>query len=162
MQTIRNNNKQRNPILDIAKGIGIILVVVGHCLEIHSRVGCFIWSFHMPLFFIISGLCFDEDRHKEICPFVYKRFKTLILPALIFTLIYLIVGYVLRLPNESKCINGLKWEGFPGAMWFLVVLFLTEVLYSITYGLLSDRHKWGGYSLRYYSMYLDVCYLHII
>lgn len=39
--------------VDIAKGIAIILMVVGH--EIGGNARIFIFSFHMPLFFILSG-----------------------------------------------------------------------------------------------------------
>jgi len=46
--------------IDIAKGIAILLVIVGH-LEI-PYVDAFIFSFHMPIFFIISGMFFrDRD-----------------------------------------------------------------------------------------------------
>ena len=40
--------------LDIAKGLGIILMVLGHT-SIPKFASDFIWSFHMPLFFIASG-----------------------------------------------------------------------------------------------------------
>ncbi len=39
--------------VDIARGIGIILVILGH-IGI-GKVGKFIYSFHIPLFFFLSG-----------------------------------------------------------------------------------------------------------
>ena len=48
----------RYQILDIAKGLGILLVVLGHYINVNSFPNAFIRSFHMPLFFIISGACF--------------------------------------------------------------------------------------------------------
>ena len=42
--------------LDVAKGIGIILVFIGHLLSHDSYIGLTIYSFHMPLFFIVSGV----------------------------------------------------------------------------------------------------------
>ena len=51
-------NKVRDIIIDILKGIGMLLVIIGHS-------GCIwpfylaIYAFHMPLFFIVSGLFFS-------------------------------------------------------------------------------------------------------
>lgn len=41
--------------LDNAKGIGIILVVIGHSVDIFCSIGVGISSFHMPLFFILAS-----------------------------------------------------------------------------------------------------------
>lgn len=123
-------NNKRDPILDIAKGIGIILVVVGHSLEMRSSIGRFIWSFHMPLFFIISGLCFNEIHHNNIRAFVVSRFKSLVFPAAIFTAFCILVAYGLRLDNAREMLCDLSYRGLPGALWFLLVLFITEIEYS--------------------------------
>ena len=42
--------------IDVAKGIGILLVMLGHILPNNSFLRMIIYSFHMPLFFILSGL----------------------------------------------------------------------------------------------------------
>src|SRR5471030_1775734 len=56
----RNNN------IDIAKGIGIILVVLGHnWLITHDKDGFLfraIYSFHMPLFFFLAGIFLKETQ----------------------------------------------------------------------------------------------------
>ncbi|MCD4694754.1 MAG: acyltransferase family protein, partial [Bacteroidales bacterium] len=52
--------KQRFEWIDIAKGIGILLVVYGHC-QPPPLIEKFVYAFHMPLFFFISGFLF---RHK--------------------------------------------------------------------------------------------------
>lgn len=44
--------KQRDAVVDIAKGIGILLVVYGH---LKNPFNPFIYAFHMPLFFFLSG-----------------------------------------------------------------------------------------------------------
>lgn len=49
-----NNSRKRIGYIDIMKAIGIICVIMGHyCAP--SVMGCIIWSFHMPLFVMISG-----------------------------------------------------------------------------------------------------------
>lgn len=52
----KSSNK-RNPIIDIMKGIGIFFVVVGHC---GIPIGLFIYTFHMALFFMLSGYCLSS------------------------------------------------------------------------------------------------------
>ena len=80
---------QRLEYIDIAKGIGIILVVIGHCISGQSIPGMYISAFHMPLFFIISGMCFNDTRYPQFLPFFKKRAKTLFMPLIYFTAIIL-------------------------------------------------------------------------
>ena len=42
--------------IDIAKGLGIILVIAGHLFRYDSYISTVIFSFHMPLFFFFAGL----------------------------------------------------------------------------------------------------------
>ena len=53
-------NNKRIEWLDIAKGIGILLVILGHCLNINQRSFHLIFTFHMPLFFLLSGYVFKD------------------------------------------------------------------------------------------------------
>lgn len=46
--------KNRNQAIDILKGIGIILVLAAHSIE--GWLSQFAYTFHMPLFFIVTGL----------------------------------------------------------------------------------------------------------
>lgn len=48
----------RDQTLDIAKGLGILCVYLGHSIWCCGIIGNAIYSFHMPLFFLISGLLF--------------------------------------------------------------------------------------------------------
>lgn len=51
-----NNMLQRNSMIDAARGIAIILVVLGHSFyQLETPLNLMINSFHMPLFFILSG-----------------------------------------------------------------------------------------------------------
>lgn len=44
---------ERNDTIDIMKGIGILLVMLGHFVDGFAHT--FIYSFHMPLFFVLAG-----------------------------------------------------------------------------------------------------------
>jgi acyltransferase len=74
--------------IDIIKGIGILLVLIGH-----SNFGyyalTFIYAFHMPLFFFVSGYLFHYEKYKDSIAFVKNKSKRLLLPFFITNLILL-------------------------------------------------------------------------
>ena len=131
--------KERNITLDIMKGIGIILMVIGHS-------GCppflknFIYTFHMPLFFMISGYLITENR-----PNIIKKIKNLYWPFLFWSLIALALSYPLYMlgvydspysPHEYivhliKIITFTQPEPIVGPLWFLKSLFFSYIFVSI-------------------------------
>ena len=56
--------KKRIDWLDIAKGIAIICTIIGHSFG-KNRIGVFIFSFHMPIFFILSGYTLKKIQFSE-------------------------------------------------------------------------------------------------
>ena len=48
-------NIKRIDYLDYTKGFGILLVILGHIYDASNPIKIWLYSFHMPLFFIISG-----------------------------------------------------------------------------------------------------------
>lgn len=111
--------------IDIAKGLGMILVVVGHCINGKTFPGTWIWSFHMPLFFILSGLCFSENKYLTFISFLKKRIKTLLLPCFYFSLLVTTLTFILL--NKTAYHELIR--NLPGALWFVLILFFTEILY---------------------------------
>lgn len=77
--------KQRDISIDILKGIGIILVVLGHsgCPDLVRQ---YIYTFHMPLFFLASGYFFSEKNLDEKKSFFIKKVKGIYVPFLIASL----------------------------------------------------------------------------
>ena len=51
--------EQRNLTIDIMKGICIVLVVLGHTYNTYTTN--FIYLFHVGVFFILSGYCFNQN-----------------------------------------------------------------------------------------------------
>ena len=132
----------RDRSIDIAKGIGIISMIIGHCsfcFVNYPWVIRGIYSFHMPLFFIISGLFIKEGLN-----FQYKReFKRLILPYIVVSL-FVVLGQNMRSLIFEKSfdwdigIGVLYGSGGPvfnwhipqnTAMWFLLCLFFSRLLF---------------------------------
>ncbi len=139
--------KDRIPWIDMAKGIGIILVIFAHA-PIPSFVQQFIYSFHMPLFFFLSGYLFYNDQNYNFRDFFIKKIKALIVPYFCFSAImYLywlqksvrhnLIGtsyhgtIMTPIWGTIYGIRGEYWGAHNGTMWFLACLFLTEILFYL-------------------------------
>lgn len=66
--------------MDIAKGIGILCVIAGHMGNF--IINKFVFSFHMPLFFLTSGYFISSKNSPQTI--LIKRFRQL-LPPYVFT-----------------------------------------------------------------------------
>lgn len=109
--------------LDIAKGITILLMVIGHS-NIPERLHYLIWVFHMPLFFIASG--YSTNWHKyNLATFIKNKNKTLLVPFAIYSIINIIIqthhGFISLHDVLSK-----GWQGY--ALWFIPVLYLATII----------------------------------
>lgn len=81
--------------MDITKGIGIILVILGHTEYPYRDL---IYTFHMPLFYIVTGYLFDFSKwENDMKGFIKNRFFKLIVPYLyscvFFYFIWLVIGH---------------------------------------------------------------------
>jgi fucose 4-O-acetylase-like acetyltransferase len=144
---------KRIEYLDIAKGIGILLVVLGHNdFEVISLFAQrFIYSFHMPMFFFLSGYFISTST--PFFDFVKKRFNALMKPY-IFTifLIYFTsvsfekMGFNMAITRTVKSLYGsghyLDWV----QLWFLPHLFVVS-LYAFLF--LSVVSKLGNRWVRW-------------
>ena len=123
--------------IDIAKGIGSILVVLGQCLNIDTPAFHIIFMFHKPLFFILSGYVFNNKRRFR--EFVYKKVQALVIPFFGFYLIGLIVTLLILEWREGLSKEGIikdLWLADPNAVhnssiWFLICLFWVQILFWI-------------------------------
>lgn len=115
--------QNRLKFIDIAKGLAILCVVLGHVLAYdiygfkyvwnNSPLLKFIYSFHMPLFFLLSGLVYSSPT-EGIYKDMYKRCRTLIFPFIIVGALYSIV-----INNNLSFILSEYKSGY----WYLLVLF---------------------------------------
>ena len=65
-------NNIRIDWIDLTKGIAIFLMVCGHT-SIPLSISNWIWSFHMPLFFIISGILFNATKYPNFNLFIKEK-----------------------------------------------------------------------------------------
>ena len=79
--------------MSICKGLAIILMVIGHA-EAPELVTNFIYTFHMPVFFIAAGYFFSRKYLSDPWTFVAKRFKGLYVPFLKWSVLFLLLHNV--------------------------------------------------------------------
>ena len=84
--------------IDAAKGFGILLVILGHISGIPEAVYKIIYSFHMPLFFIISVYLYNEEKYKRISVIkaIIIKARSYLLPYYIFAFINLIIQVLIK------------------------------------------------------------------
>lgn len=80
----------RNLAMSIAKGIAIILMVAGHA-EAPELITNFIYTFHMPLFFIAAGYFFSRKNVDNPWDFCARRFRGLYLPMVKWSIVFLLL-----------------------------------------------------------------------
>lgn len=125
--------KGRLEWIDFAKGIGIYLLVLGHMPSLPSLFTNWIYSFHMPLFFFLSGYVFKESRsYKET---IKKSFKNLIVPYLCYDLIFLLADILfwgIRSKIVQEDISNIKCgQGSCGVIWFLLAMFWVQLIFGL-------------------------------
>jgi fucose 4-O-acetylase-like acetyltransferase len=128
--------------LDVGKGLGILLVMLGHA-DIPAPIKTYIYTFHMPLFFFLSGYLFTHKKFPNVRAFLSKRTKSLILPYLCFSIVSYIwfvllfnfgqVDYQhnLFIPLLGSLIATRKsfWTVQSGPLWFVNCILCTEMLF---------------------------------
>lgn len=115
---------------DTLKGVGIILVVLGHVFPQTGFVHNLIYGFHMPLFFFCSGVFFKE---RPIWDSTIKDLKTLMIPWVTFSMFLMINSMILKFfsNGEGPVLKPLDENNYVlyYTIWFLPCLFLTRFFY---------------------------------
>ena len=93
---------KRNTSIDIAKGIAIILMVIGHCYRKENNILVTIYAFHMPFFFMVSGLLYAEKWKEKVKLNVISSCRKLLIPYLFFDTLFLLFLAILRWPMDLK------------------------------------------------------------
>jgi fucose 4-O-acetylase-like acetyltransferase len=135
--------KNRDLFLDIAKGLAIILVVVGHVVQGSSpKFDDLLWfkviySFHMPLFVFLSGavaaIAFKSDRVEEGVSAALQQAKARIAKAIVRLLLPFIAWCLINqlIYHHSESLLSafvLAFRRPDTALWFLLAIFYCIVL----------------------------------
>lgn len=168
--------------IDIAKGIAIILVIVGHTVPNPSPLRHAIFSFHMPVFFILAGYTFRSKPWREL---VSGSVLRLLVPYVVLALAWQVPTFLMSgAPlTGSALTGGLEMLVFAsgvdvpglgvaavGMAWFLAALFTSRLLFNALVRLFDGREvgvvwrgvvcaaiAFGGLSVsRFLGIYLPV------
>ncbi|MCO5950389.1 acyltransferase family protein [Mucilaginibacter flavidus] len=141
--------------VDHAKGIGIILVVFGHVIKGLNTANLidpvffnyavnFVYSFHMPLFFILSGYFFLPGFNKRGNKyFLVNKLETIVYPFIIWVLIQSFIALRLSALTNSHVKARFSLDYFyrpHDQFWFLMALFLINLMCLLFFNI---SKKWG-------------------
>ena len=159
-----NKAEMRIAWLDTLRGVGIILVVLGHLYVTEARL-TYIFSFHMPLFFFISGFFFNEGRYPNLYTALIRGLRTRIVPYLFFCALSPVIiatgdawmngtGFFREIAEEGAYLfqieriydvayaTGERLEHIENvALWFLPCLFLTETAFTVLHKVTRGERK---------------------
>lgn len=162
------SNSPRIKWMDIAKGIGIILVVLGH--SGNPFLSHYIYWFHMPLFFILSGYLHKQpDSFDLFVKNTGRKSCRFLIPYVSFYFVILFIRKIINSQPLAIAINDifpLIWGGQLlvsafAPFWFITVLYLTQLSFSIL--LLKVKNSkalfaviFSAYILSYFDSLLSI------
>ena len=127
--------------IDYAKALGMLTVIWGHT-KLTGVSNEFVYAFHMPLFFFLSGMVFNRGRYDGFRHFFMRKVKTLLYPYLIFSLVtwafWASYSYLTHAPVKSYWMPLLQTFVAQGSggflehnvpLWFVTCLFVVEMSY---------------------------------
>lgn len=133
--------KERNALIDMSKGVLIILVTLGHIIQFitigmgggerffRNGLFAFIYSFHMPAFMIISGFLFYlTSQNKSILTTLKKKCNQLLIPIIFWNVLGYFTIYLPRHYKEMVSISFiLKSIVNFATLWFLLSVLINSV-----------------------------------
>ncbi len=137
-----NSGKLRFPEYDIAKGIGVLLVVIGHVQELPFPFLVWIFSFHIPLYFFLSGLFVKKETTEPFLSSLKKNVIGLLVPYCVFSAVFILLDVLFRDPFSSPLLEVklfLTGQGGYAILWFFFVLFFERLLLDIGKRLIKNR-----------------------
>lgn len=146
--------QERIQWLDALRGIGIFLVVLGHA-PIAPSLSFFIFLFHLPLFFFVSGCLFNAPQGQSCGSFLKKKFNSLLVPYVWFSLLSIaallfaalvrgtLISVRIEPILESFFLARRNHITYNAALWFLPCLFLIESIFCLLQVYVTDTRLVG-------------------
>lgn len=126
---------------DLAKAIGMLTIMWGH-IRLGDWSNSFVYAWHIPLFFFLSGMVFDRARYDNFKSFIIKKVKSLLIPYVIFSVLTWIIWAAFVFVTHSEVdsywmplIETIIAQGSGGflvhnvPLWFVTCLFVIEIMY---------------------------------
>ena len=154
MKVDKQMESERSKYLDLVKGLTILLVVVGHCIQFGSGseylgadkyfeniVFKLIYSFHMPLFAMISGyLYWNSVQKRTFWQTVVGKLKTIFVPIVVWgTISFAVTIFENGVPGNVMYLLSSYFWTITGTLWFLWALSYCYVTVAIIHYVLKDQ-----------------------
>lgn len=134
---------ERDNRFDIMKGFLIILVVLGHSLNIEFLDRSWdcplfnaIYCFHMPVFIFISGYFFSSSLKKSFCEVLYTKLRRFVLPAICCSTVILLLQTIIKGVHQPFITNIVSVYI---SYWYLICIFILTLAYYIA----IKYRRWG-------------------
>lgn len=139
-KTIQTKQLKRIEYIDMAKALGMLTIVWGHIL-LEGWSNIYVYSFHIPLFFFLSGMMFDGGKYHSLVELIKRRWKTLLLPYLMFSIVTWIIWAIVQVVLHKNVdiwnplLQTFISQGSGAFMkhnltlWFVTCLFVVEIAY---------------------------------
>lgn len=124
--------------IDMAKGYAMILVMFGHAPFPDTFIAA-LYTFHLPLFFFLSGYLFSGTKYNTFKTFIKSKFKALIIPYFCLSFIEYIYFYfasnrenispLKSLIGTFYAVRDTPWTYHNATMWFIPCLFIAELIF---------------------------------
>lgn len=130
----------RDKSIDILKGIGILFVIIAHMGDCPLLLKAWIYSFHMPLFFFISGYLYNNKyENMNLKEFIKIKSEKLLYPYITISIFYIFYNFTIEkninilLKRIISAIYSAKIFdiNYVGAIWFITCLFSVEIIFFI-------------------------------
>ncbi len=134
--------------IDNLKFIGMFYIYLGHFAQSAGLLYPYVFSFHVPLFFFISGIFFSRCHNPfEMVAIWKKSFIKIVIPYVIFSILSLVMFSIkwqwdlhTTIETGKLAIYGLRNQHYAGSLWFLPCLFVVIVYHSALLCML--RNMW--------------------
>ncbi|MCM1180019.1 MAG: acyltransferase family protein [Clostridium sp.] len=158
-KVVGTSGKGRIEYIDIAKAMAIFLVLIGHTVDSDTIWKNVLYSFHMPLFFLLSGMVINREKNYktefEWVSSLQKKFFKLLLPYLIWGCIYAEFSFKNLLFIIYGTRETLIAAGSLTSLWFIPVYFLASVMIE---GILNfSMNVWKNIQLL--TVIVSICFV---
>ena len=133
--------KIRNRIewVDICKFLGILAIYIGHFGTDAGDAYVFVFKYHVPLFFFLSGCMDNFDKYDNYFKYIINKIKTILIPFFSYALLAIILESIstnadidiIRNWINIICRGCIRDQFFAGGLWFLTCLFIIQIIFKI-------------------------------
>ena len=151
-----NQSNNRNLFWDIVKCLGIICIILGHSCG-NTKVIAFVYLFHIPLFFFVSGYLFNPEKWKGRLPeFIGSRIASVwpryVIYGLLFVLLHnafvnagalndVLYNHTAMLQNFLNYAMLVTGDSLSGALWFIPVWLIAMFIFALIVEISRGKYK---------------------